>query len=133
MRHVFIIYKRVPDREFASVLTAKVNNAGYDTWQDESNLASGESWRRNIDTGIREAFALIVIVTPESLASEYVTYEWAFALGAEVPVIPILLRKPEKLHPRLEDLHHLDFTGESKPWENLLRDLNRTFQRSEEH
>ena len=42
-----------------------------------------------IDLSIKNAFALIVIMTPEAKASEYVTYEWAFAWGVVVKVIPV--------------------------------------------
>jgi HEAT repeat protein len=59
-------------------------------------------------------------MTPEAKASEYVTYEWAFALGAGIEVIPILL-EPTELHPRLDALQHLDFSFRaSRPWDKLI-------------
>ncbi len=75
-----------------------------------------------IDLAIKDAFALIVIMTPEAKASEYVTYEWAFAWGVGVKVIPIML-KTTPLHPRLEALQYLDFTvPKSRPWERLIEE-----------
>lgn len=49
------------------------------------------------------------------------TYEWTFALGVDVKVIPILL-EPTPLHPRLEVLQHLDFSihRSARPWDKLL-------------
>ena len=44
-------------------------------------LRPGSDWRQEIDRAIRDSFVLIVVVSPDSKASEYVTYEWAFALG----------------------------------------------------
>ena len=39
------------------------------------------------------------------------TYEWAFALGSGVPVLPLLLNSAEAdLHPRLRTLQYLDFS-----------------------
>lgn len=76
-----------------------------------------------IDLAIKDAFALIVIMTPEAKASEYVTYEWAFAWGVGVKVIPIML-KTTPLHPRLEALQYLDFTNlKTRPWERLIEEV----------
>jgi HEAT repeat protein len=62
-------------------------------------------------------------MTPDARASEYVTYEWSFALGAGVRVIPILLKHTE-LHPKLNSLHYRDFTNSrALPWSDLIRDL----------
>jgi HEAT repeat protein len=64
-----------------------------------------------------------VVMTPKAKESEYVTYEWAFAWGAGVRVIPILL-KPTELHPRLEALQYLDFTNRmARPWDKLIEAL----------
>jgi len=60
---------------------------------------------------------------PQSAQSVYVSYEWAFALGAGVPVIPLLLNLTySALHPRLSTTQGLDFSG-SRPWDNLLTSL----------
>ena len=46
-------------------------------------------------------------------------YQWAFALGSAVPVLPVLLGAGESdLHPRLKTLQYLDFTNRSaRPWD----------------
>jgi len=86
-------------------------------------LQAGEDWREMIDRAIRESMAVIAILSPESVASAYVTYEWAFALGAGVPVVPVLLRATP-LHPRLEELQFLDFTNRrARPWTALVERL----------
>ncbi len=91
----------------------------------DSDIAPGKDWRDEIDNAIRSALAVIVIMSPQARASEYVTYEWAFAWGAGIPVIPIML-KPTELHPRLEALQYLDFTARDpadRPWGKLFRRL----------
>lgn len=121
-KHVFISYKH-EDSDFAENLIHRVENAGFKTWVDSDKLAAGEDWRNGIDESIKNAFALIVIMTPEAKASEYVTYEWAFAWGAGVKVIPVL-HKSTQLHPRLEALQHLDFTSRTnRPWDKLFNVL----------
>jgi hypothetical protein len=89
----------------------------------DNDIRGGADWRAEIDRAIREANALIVVVTPEARASEYVTYEWAFAWGVGVKVVPILLKNTE-LHPRLESLQYLDFTNrQNRPWDKLIEVL----------
>lgn len=121
--HVFISYKH-EDSEFAALLKLQLIDAGFEAWLDEERLRAGENWGEAIDKAIRDALALIVIMTPEAKASEYVTYEWACAWGATVPVVPILL-KPTELHPRLQDLQYLNFTDrKARPWNKLFQRLD---------
>ena len=121
MPHVFISYMR-ENIDFAENVSSRLEREGFAIWAD-SKIAAGEEWRTAIDTAIKNAFALIVIMTPDAKASEYVTYEWAFAWGIGIRVIPIMLRSTE-LHPRLEALQYLDFTNSnSRPWEKLIEQL----------
>lgn len=120
MPHIFISYQH-DDVDFAENLKHRIETAGFNVWMDSDKLNVGEDWRVGIDQGIKASSALIVIMTPAAKASEYVTYEWAFAYGASVPIIPIML-KSTPLHPRLEALQYLDFTN-SRQWDRLLRRL----------
>jgi HEAT repeat protein len=122
MTHVFVSYTR-SDAPFARALALRIAGAGLTPWLDDV-IDPGLPWRETIDRAIRESFAMIVVMSPDAKASEYVTYEWAFAAGAGLEIIPLLLR-PTRLHPRLEALHHLDFTGASSlPWQTLLNRLH---------
>lgn len=126
MPHVFISYRN-EDIDFAENVISRLERAGFTAWID-SEIGAGEEWRTAIDLAVRDALALVVIMTPEAKTSEYVTYEWAFALGAHVKVIPIVL-KPTTLHPRLGVLQHLDFTNpRNRPWERLIEEV-RTAER----
>jgi hypothetical protein len=121
MPQVFISYKH-DDGDFVDTLKRKIEEAGFTGWTDD-NLLAGEEWREMIDRAIRDSDALIVIMTPEARASEYVTYEWSFALGMGVPVIPVMLKKTP-LHPRLEVLQYLDFGNRKlRPWDELMARL----------
>ena len=122
MNHVFISHCH-ENLKFAKGCQARLKENGFAAWRSD-NIPGGEDWRKEIDKAITEAFALVVVITPESKASEYVTYEWAFAWGAGVKVIPVLLKKTQ-IHPRLESLQYLDFTTRARPWDklvNLLRE-----------
>lgn len=118
MNHIFTSHCH-EDVDFAENLEHKLTEAGLTVWRDVL-IRGGDDYRKKIDEAIRDSSALIVIMTPEAKASEYVTYEWAFAWGAGVKVIPIL-RKKTILHPRLESLQYLDFTDrQNRPWDELI-------------
>src|SRR5215831_19481494 len=92
MKHIFISYKKPEDGDFAEMVFSKIEKAGISPWIDNDKLEAGTDWRNDIDQAIRESSALIVIMSPDAKNSQYVTYEWAFALGAEINVIPLLHR-----------------------------------------
>ncbi|MCY2992444.1 MAG: toll/interleukin-1 receptor domain-containing protein [Planctomycetota bacterium] len=108
------------DGDFAELLKLNLEKAGHTAWVDTERLTVGVDWREEIDQAIRDALALIAIMTPTARSSEYVTYEWAFAWGVGVKVIPILLANTQ-LHPRLEALQYLNFSNRAaRPWTQLL-------------
>jgi hypothetical protein len=122
-KHVFISYKH-EEQDFVEMLIRQLEAAGFPVWLDTERLRAGENWREAINEAIRDSFALILVISPDSKRSEYVTYEWAYAQGAGVKVIPVLLKPTEKLHPQLEILQYLDFTDRARPsWDKLLRRL----------
>ena len=122
-QHVFIAYKH-EDNIFANQLIHKVQSAHFRVWIDEEQLRAGDNWREAINGAIRQSFAVILIMTPEARLSEFVTYEWAFALGAGVKVIPVLLRHTPQMHPQLDQLQYLDFTDQlNQPWDRLMARL----------
>ena len=125
MSHIFISYNQA-DSDFSEILHNKLEQNGFTVWRDVAGLRGGEDWRKGIDDGIKQAFALIVVMTPEAKASEYVTYERAFAWGSGVKVIPLLLEQTQ-LHPRLESLQYLDFSNrQARPWNTLIELLRET-------
>jgi hypothetical protein len=125
MIRVFVSYDRA-DGEFVDELVKRIQSEGFEVWKDSHSLNAGDDWRAQIDEGIRQAAALIVVMTPEARESEYVSYEWACALGAGVKVIPVLLKTTD-LHARLSAMHYLDFTNQEKrPWDHLVHELKKT-------
>ncbi len=124
MGHIFVSYKH-EEAYFAELLKYKIKEANFNPWMDDQ-LRAGEDWRGEIDQAIKNSLALIVILTPEAIESKYITYEWAFALGANVKVIPVVFKRTP-LHPRLEALQWLDFTNHvSPPWDKLIEVLRKT-------
>jgi hypothetical protein len=117
----FFISHSKADLDFAESLKLRLERAGYFAWFDAERLKAGVDWRQEIDEALRSASAVIVVMSPDARGSDYVTYEWSFAAGAGVPVVPLLLRNTA-LHPRLAELQYIDFR-QGRPWSVLLKTL----------
>jgi hypothetical protein len=122
VKHIFVSYAR-EDKDFAQQLNRRLRESHQIPWQDRIDLKGGQNWQDAIDKAVRTAEALVVVMSPHATKSQYVTYEWAFALGAGVPVIPVV-KKLTTLHPRLSTYHYIDFTtGRGTPFVGLLKAL----------
>jgi len=123
MKHIFVSYAH-EDMVFARQLRSRLRESGRIPWQDLRNLRGGDHWQVKIDEALKKAEALVVVMSPQATKSPYVTYEWAFALGAGVPVIPVVVKKRTALHPRLTYIQYIDFTtGQGTPWVDLRKAL----------
>jgi hypothetical protein len=120
--HVFISYAR-EDFDFANKLHDELDQIGFDVWMDTKRVNGGDVWRSEIDEALFESYVVLLVLSPEANDSPYVTYEWSFALGIGTPVVPILAKPLPHKHPRLSDLHHVDFSNaQARPW-NSIDDL----------
>jgi TIR domain-containing protein len=101
---VFISHAR-KDRVAVDRFDEVLRLAGYQTWVDRSMLAGGEDWSRELRQAIASSAALVVVVSPASLASPVVREEYDEALRLGIPVLAVLLkparRIPEALRSRL--------------------------------
>ena len=80
-RDVFISYNS-KDLVLAEALEATLKAAGLTVWRDKSDLRSGDPVRETIPKAIREAGAVAVIWSENSVASSWVTFEAHYAIGA---------------------------------------------------
>lgn len=94
--HVFISYSH-ENGAFVDKLVADLNAYGVKTWRDQDmipgHLASNTaSWRRAVDEGLRQADVMVVVLSPEAVASQEVEAEWNYFLTHRRPVYPVLYR-----------------------------------------
>ena len=91
MSHVFISYAHA-DKAHLDRLVAWLGDkkpAEHELWYDQ-HIEGGNAWREEIATALDEAFAVLVVVTANSVKSLYCTYEWAYALGQGIPILPLV-------------------------------------------
>lgn len=126
MSHIFISYSRI-DEAFARRLAAALSNAGADIWLDVEDIPAGMNWSSAIQEGLDKCDLMIVIISPESMASRNVANEWQFYLDENKPVVPVLLRKA-RVHFQLNRLQYVDF--EAQPFETAYKQLHGELQRN---
>jgi hypothetical protein len=84
---IFLSYSR-KNTEYASRLQQELRNEDLHAWRDETNIPGGSEWASVIEAAIDRMDALVVLVTPESAASEWVEKECTAFLRNGKPVIP---------------------------------------------
>jgi hypothetical protein len=127
MKHIFISYSP-KDSKAMQTLRDLLLRAGFTPWIDPAPRPN-QDWRDEIDEAIGAASVVLVLLTPNSATSVYVTYEWSLALGLGVMVIPLLYR-PAEFHPRLSTLPGFDmgaWKDERHFWDHVIRELSRMF------
>lgn len=117
MTQVFISYSR-KDTAFVRHLAADLEKAGYSVWWDISDLRGGDDWVRLIPEAIERSEFFIVVLTPNSTASEWVRKEYTQALSLHKKVIPIMLERTAVPF-ALNTINFLDFTSEPAYPENV--------------
>lgn len=111
MSHIFISYSHA-DKDKLTLLVEKLKSSGFsdeEIWFDK-HIKPGGDWRDEIEEKLKEAYVVVVIVTSESMRSTYVTYEWSWALGYGIPVIPLLFENIPYagIHSRLGTIQHIN-------------------------
>lgn len=120
---VFISYN-TKHEDLAELVKMKLEKEGIVVWKDTYQIETGSEWRNEIDQGLLNCDAVIVLLNEISSKSSYVTYEWAFALGSGKSIIPILIEECEA-HPRIETLQYLNFKNGQRPWDKLVERLKK--------
>ncbi len=88
MADIFISYSR-KDSEQANLLTELLASAGLSVWIDRSSIEAASSWSGEIVDAIDACKALIVMLSPNSVASKNVVREVALATERDKKVLPL--------------------------------------------
>jgi len=123
MQRIFISYSR-KDEAFARKLAEALTQIEADVWLDVEDISAGMKWSSAIQEALDNAQVMLVIVSPDSMASPNVEDEWQYALDHGTPVIPLLWR-PANIHFQLNRLQYIDFHDQdfNKAMPVLLREI----------
>ena len=108
---VFISHSR-KDEDLARGIADVLKESGLDVW-DYSEILPGDNWAKQVAKALEESEAMVVLITPESLNSEFLKLEVDYALGKMAysnRLIPVLVGDPQ------------DFKKQDIPW--IFQHLN---------
>jgi TIR domain-containing protein len=91
---VFLSYNHA-DKNFAKQLASELSRQGCDVWDPSDQLFPGDNWPLKIGEALQQSQAMVVLLSPDSMKSEWVRREIEYAIGArnyEGRVFPVLVR-----------------------------------------
>ncbi|MGF1535113.1 MAG: toll/interleukin-1 receptor domain-containing protein [Elainellaceae cyanobacterium] len=89
---LFLSYARKDGNTAAAQLRQDLQRSGFQIWRDIEDMRSGQDWKNQLRQAIKAVDAVLVLLTPASVASQYVTWEWETAQTLDKRVIPILVQ-----------------------------------------
>ena len=104
MADVFISYAH-QDGDVVKDLSPALEAAGYTTWYYEDRGAVGASYLRQIDQEIERCHAVLVVISPDSIASDQVSKEVVRAHEARKKFVPVR-----------RDITHAEFQQRQPEW-----------------
>jgi hypothetical protein len=116
----FISYART-DAAFALRFAKDLRAAKIDVWIDQLDIRPGDMWDQAVETALRECTNLLLVLSPNSVASRSVMDEVAYALDENKRVLPVIYRQctiPFRLR-------RVQFTDFSSGYDEALRRLIR--------
>jgi acylphosphatase len=118
----FVSYAR-PDSDFALHLAREMKASGRNVWLDQLDISLGDRWDRAVQTALETCTCVLLILSPQSVASENVADEYNFALEEKKMIIPVLYQACS-IPFRLRRFQRADFqSGFESGFEELLRAL----------
>ena len=85
---IFISYSRT-DSDFVDRLEADLKARNFYTWVDRLKLEGGQDCRSEIQKAIDHCQIMLVVLSPEAMASKYVRQEYDYADSEDKPIIPL--------------------------------------------
>jgi TIR domain len=121
----FFSYSRV-DLDFAMRLATDLRRYGASAWLDKLDIRPGEHWDKAVEQALAQCPRMILILSPDSVASTNVMDEVSFALEEHKLVIPVLHRDC-KIPFRLRRVQYIDARSNyEEALQELLRQLGMT-------
>jgi hypothetical protein len=96
---VFISYSR-PDEKWADRLRLALTKRDVEVWDPASEIVPGENWGLKYGKALENSDAVVVLISPASVKSDWVRHEIQYALSSPQfrdRLIPVLVRPTEEI------------------------------------
>jgi hypothetical protein len=120
------------DGDFARRLAALLSKAGLEVWSAEEKLALGDNWALEIGQALEASDAMVVLVSPKAMQSQWVQNEIQFAIASEKfhgRFFPILLQPTPDAPWIFQKLEYIKSKDPRKASAHIIRQLQDTAKR----
>src|SRR5262245_43330936 len=121
IEHTFISYAR-HDSSFVFEVADGLRARSVPIWIDQSNIEPGANWQASIDAALNACGIVLIILSPESVASDEVRTELRAALNGRKRIVP-LLHRPCEIPTRLLLTQYLDWSRSTSVSDASLDEL----------
>ncbi len=125
--HAFVSYARV-DADVARRLREQLRDRGLEAWLDVEGIDPGQEWMARIARVIEACAAVVVLITPESLASKVCRAELQQAVELGTLIVPVLHRDVDRGSLPAELAGEAVPLRDGDPWEPGLEALVATLK-----
>jgi hypothetical protein len=122
---IFVSYSRKDGEDFATDLRQKLEAEGLTLWQDRARMEGGVGWWNQITDALEKVEFMVLVATPQAMASPIVKKEWRYARQQGVCVYPVqvpgLLLDFAAMPRWMRDSHFYDLNHEWQTFVNYLK------------
>jgi hypothetical protein len=96
---VFLSYTTA-DEDFAKELGSQLSRQGCDVWDPSEQLFPGDNWLLKIGEALKKSKAMVVLLSPDSIKSDWVRREIEYAVGDrnyKGRVFPVVVRPTDEV------------------------------------
>lgn len=97
------------DNDWCDEFVAELKNNNLDVWYDRAGLYVGDQWVPSIERELQGREIFLIVLTPDSWASQWVQRELQLALGQQKQILSVLC-KPTQVSGFITSYQHLDAT-----------------------
>ena len=112
MPNVFMSYSHI-DANMANELGSAIDDAGITYFRDVKEINWGDRIDTAVQTALEDSNALLVIVSPASLKSQWVPYEIGYFSALRRPILPYLTHPSLELPSYISNLKHVGTVSEA--------------------
>jgi TIR domain/FHA domain len=102
------------DKRRARMIAGILRRQGWEPWIDESSILGGASWAASIQQALKASSVVVLLITANSVAKEWVLDEIVAARNLRVPIVPAVLeevRLPDELRFMLQRTQFVDISA----------------------
>jgi hypothetical protein len=106
----FFSYARA-DADFVLKLAEELRASGVPLWVDQLDIRGGQRWDVDVEQALDACSGVIVVLSPDAVASTNVMDEVSYALEKEKLVVPVIFRSCA-IPFRLRRVQRIEFTDD---------------------